>query len=152
MTGDVEIGFHNVFIASSSSASGKIRSSMISIQTTLDSFIDSKPLDIDKWIDWIIMDELELSFCAKERTRSITSLTDISSRTFKKYILSLSNAEEAKISEMALSAPTFSIIFDGWFQDSYHFIGIFITWPKENGFAIHLLAMTPVLDETTLTA
>ena len=143
---------YQAHIASSSAASGKLSSSKnIFVQTTLDSFIDSKS-DVYKWIDWIIMDELELSLCDKERTRSNASLADISSRTFKKYILSLSDAVEAKISEMASSAPTFSILFDGWSQDSFHFIGIFVTWPKENGFAIHLLAMTPLLDETSLTA
>lgn len=145
------LDIYQAHIASALSASGALSPS-VSIQTTLDSFIDSKSFDIYKWIDWVVMDELELSFCEKDRTRSNTSLAIISSKTLKKYILNLSDAVEAKISEMASSAPAFSIIFDGWSQDTYHFIGIFITWPKENGFAIHLLAMTPLLDETSLSA
>ena len=38
-------------------------------QTTLHFFIDPKAHDIYKWIDWIVMDELELSFCEQEHSR-----------------------------------------------------------------------------------
>lgn len=55
-------------------------------QTTLEYMIDSKSRGSYKWLDWIVMDEHELSFCEKDRTRENTNLPKICSKTLKKYM------------------------------------------------------------------
>ena len=42
--------------------------SVISGQTTLDYMYDSRSTNVFKWLEWIIMDEHELSFCEKDLT------------------------------------------------------------------------------------
>ena len=142
------------FVSSSSSASRNRISTAVgtSLQTKIDQFMDIKSRGIFKWLDWVIMDELELSFCESDRVREFTTLSKISSKTLKKYMMSLSSAVEDKIATMASASPCYALIFDGWTEDSYHFIGIYITLPKDNGFDIHLLAMAPFLDQTSFTA
>ena len=47
----------------------------------------------------------------------------------------------------------FAIIFDGWSEDSTHFIGIFAVFSSAKDITKqHLLAFTPLLDETDLSA
>lgn len=56
-------------------------------QTTLEYMIDSKSRGIYKWLDWIVIDEHELSFCEKDHTRENTNLPKICSKNLKKYML-----------------------------------------------------------------
>jgi hypothetical protein len=47
----------------------------------------------------------------------------------------------------------FAIVFDGWSEDSTHFIGIFSSFLSDSGLVKRqLLAFTPLLDETDLSA
>jgi hypothetical protein len=46
-------------------------------------------LNIFRWIEWIVMDELPVSFVSKPLTRLSTKLQHISINTIKKYIFRL---------------------------------------------------------------
>lgn len=93
------------------------------IQTNLDHMIDSKSSNVYKWLDWIIMDELELNFCEKTRTRQNSSLSNIGTKTLKKYLFKLVAAVEKKITTIATASQCYALLFDGWSEDSCHFIG-----------------------------
>ena len=92
-------------------------------QSTLKFMVDSKSNDIFKWLDWIVMDELELSFCEKPRTRGNVQLTKICTKTLKKYMFEVVSAVKKKISDMASACARYALIFDGWTEDNTHFIG-----------------------------
>lgn len=70
------------------------------------------------------MDEHELSFCEKDRTKENTNLPKICSKTLKKYMFMLVDAVEKKITTLALAASPYALIFDGWTEDSTHFVSL----------------------------
>eukprot|EP00731_Ephydatia_muelleri_P013975 Em0007g1285a len=127
----------------------------LSGQTTLEYMLDSRSTNIFKWLEWIVMGELELIFCEKDLTRSNTKLKPISVKTLKKYMFKLVEAVEKKVSVKVSTAPSYALVFDGWSENSTHFIGLFVVHPGKEYAAdpeIHLLAFAPLLDETNFTA
>jgi hypothetical protein len=97
-------------------------------QRTLDFLIDKKSFNSYKWIDWIVMDEHELNFCEKPRTRENTSLEKMSSKTLKKIMFQLVSAIEKNITKLAEAVPCFALIFDGWSENNTHFVGKFFNF------------------------
>ena len=85
--------------------------------------VDTKSNDIFKWMDWIVMDELELSFCEKARTRGNVHLSKICTKSIKKYMFKLVAAVKNRISIMAAACARYALIFDGRTEDNKHFIG-----------------------------
>jgi hypothetical protein len=69
------------------------------------------------------MDEHELNFCEKPRTRENTSLEKMSSKTLKKIMFQLVSAVEKNIMKLAEPVPCFALIFDGWSENNTHFVG-----------------------------
>ena len=127
----------------------------LSGQTTLEYMLDSRSTNIFKWLEWIVMGELELIFCEKDLTRSNTKLQPISVKTLKKYMFKLVEAVEKKVSVKVSTAPSYALVFDGWSENSTHFIGLFVVHPGKEYAAdpeIHLLAFAPLPDETNFTA
>lgn len=124
--------------------------------TTLEYMVDSKSRGIYKWLDWIVMDEHELSFCEKDHTRENMNLPKICSKTLKKYMFMLVDVVEKKITTLALARSRYALIFDGCTEDFTHFLGLFITIPTQDkassSFHIYLLAFAPFLDKTTFIA
>ena len=59
--------------------------------------VDTRSSDVYKWLDWIVMDELELSFCEQIRTRGNTNLSKICTKSLKKYMFKLVSAVQNKI-------------------------------------------------------
>ena len=94
-------------------------------QTMLQFLIDPKSNDIYKWIDWVVMDELELSFCEQERSRQYTNLSSLCTKTLKKYVLKLSKAVQRRVKERVAGCHCFALIYDGWTEDNTHFIGMY---------------------------
>jgi hypothetical protein len=129
----------------------------ISGQTSLDFLIDSKSKTVFKWIEWIVMDEHPLTFCEKELTRSNTNLPKISTKTLKKYLLKLVVVVEKQITSLVDTAPAYALIFDGWSEDSTHFIGLFVAFHVADCVSassphLYLLAFAPLSDGTSFTA
>jgi hypothetical protein len=117
----------------------------------MSSFVDSKSSNIYGWIDWIVAKNLPFSFCEDECTKKYTKLKPISVETLMKYMELLVLQVENRIKDDL--PEEFAIIFDGWSEDSTHFIGIFAVFSSAKEITKqHLLAFTPLLDETDLSA
>ena len=116
-----------VMSSKTSATSGTSQELIPQKQTSLKFVIDPKCNDIYKWIDWIVMDELELSFCEQERTRGYTNLSTTCNKTLKKYMFKLRDAVKEKVRNMVAEHHCFALIFDGWTEDNTHFIGTCIT-------------------------
>ena len=117
---------NEVFVPASkqSATSGIIQGQIPTRQTCLQFLVDPKSKDIYKWIDWIVMDELELSFCEQERTRRYTSLNKTCTKTIKKYMFKLRLAVKQRVRDMVSECHCFALIYDGWTEDNTHFIGM----------------------------
>ena len=115
-------------------------------RSILANFVDSKSSSIYGWIEWIVARNLPFNFCEDEITRKNVNLKPISVETLKKYMELLWMEVELKIKEIL--QEKFAIIFDGWSEDSTHFLGIYAKDPKGQ----YLLAFTPLYDETDLSA
>jgi hypothetical protein len=127
----------------------------VSKQATLDFVFDSHSNNIFKWLEWIVMDELELSFCEKSLTKANTKLQPVCARTRKKYMFKLVEEVERKITAKVEAAKVYSLVFDGWSEGSVHFVGMYISFPGLEpgaGFETHLLSFSPLSDETNFTA
>ena len=127
----------------------------VSGQTTLAYLFDSHSTNVFKWLEWIVMDEHEFLFCEKELTQKNSNLKPISVKTLKKYLFKVVEVVEKKISVKVATAPLFALLFDGWTEDSTHFVGLFIVYPGKTPSddpGLHLLAFAPLLDETNFTA
>ena len=101
------------------------------------------------------MDEHELKFCEKKVTRLNTRLTNITSKTLKKYMFRLVGAVEQKISEIGKASTQYALVLDEWTEDSTHYIGIFVSCLRTDHTAppyFFLLSISPLLDETNFTA
>lgn len=123
-------------------------------KSNLTSLIDTKSSNIYGWIDWVVSQNFPFSFCENAINRKYTKLKPISTETLMKYMdLLVIEVEQHIRRELP---ERFAIVFDGWSEDSTHFIAIFAVYIKEiEGKATkaqHLLAFTPLLDETDLSA
>jgi hypothetical protein len=120
-------------------------------KSKLTSYIDTKSSNIYGWIDWIVAENLPFSFCEKQSTKKYAKLKSISVETVQKYMELLVVEVEHRIKKEI--PDKFAIVFDGWSEDSTHFIGIFVSYLTEEKLPKrHLLAFTPLLDESDLSA
>ncbi|RHY62366.1 hypothetical protein DYB34_013738 [Aphanomyces astaci] len=122
-----------------------------STTTTLDFMIDKKSYNVFRWIEWICMDEIELAFVGKTLTRHNSNLEPISVNTFKKYAGALTRAVETRVAANLDNTP-FAVVFDGWTENTHHFVGLFATVPTAMSYDTMLLSFEPLLDETSMTA
>ena len=120
-------------------------------KSKLTSYIDTKSSNIYSWIDWIVGENLPFNFCEKECTRKYTKLKSISVESVMKYMDLLVIEVEKRIKKHL--PQKLAVVFDGWSEDSTHFIGIFAVFNSDEGRNMrHLLAFTPLLDESDLSA
>lgn len=61
-----------------------------------------RPSDMDKWINWIISENLPLSFCESEATAKYAKLKPVTAKTLKKKMFSTMALVEAKIRDQLL--------------------------------------------------
>lgn len=87
---------------------------------------DKKASNVYGWLKWIIEAGLTLNFPEGAWTRKYTSLDTITNKTVKKYMFKVMNQVEKEISEIVKLVPSYSLMFDGWTENSYHFIGLFL--------------------------
>jgi hypothetical protein len=63
-------------------------------------------------------------------------------------------AVEKKIIVKVTTTPLFALLFDGWIEDSTHFVGLFIVYPGKEPSddpVLHLLTFAPLSDQTNFT-
>ena len=66
-------------------------------QCKINDFFDVKSKTIFSWLEWIIMENREFSFCEKEYVRKYTNLKPISRTSLKKYINLLTHEVENEL-------------------------------------------------------
>lgn len=83
-------------------------------------------------------------------TRSMFKVKPVSSKSIRKYILSLVPLVEDSIK--ILLPEKFALMFDGWTDSSTHFVALFATFLKDNEYYELLLACAPLVKEDDLGA
>lgn len=118
----------------------------------LDSFVYSSPKDSDifRLIEWIIMKNQPITEVDNEITRSILNIKPISSKSLRKYILSLVPLVEDELKSVIPNK--FAIMFDGWSDSNTHYVAIFATFMIKGQYHEVLLACRPLLQEDDLSA
>jgi hypothetical protein len=101
--------------------------------------VSTEAKDIYGWMDWIIMENLALRTCEKERFRKRSNLGIISRKRLKKF---MKLTKEMIFEKIRARAPkTYGLIIDAWSIGSDHYYAIFITWSNEKTGAVeeHLI-------------
>jgi len=123
-------------------------------QSTLDShfLIPKKDQVAYHWLEWIIMGGLPFSFVENEFARKNSKHEPICTKTLMKYIAALKL--KVRDSIKGEIPNQFGIIFDGWSDGlGGHYVGLFASYVnKSNVVTKPLLALRPLLDETSFTA
>ena len=105
----------------------------------------SKGRNIFNWLEWVIMDNLPLSFVEKELTRKNTNLLEVGTKTLMKYVLELrKRVETCIIQELP---EHFGLVTDGWSEKSTHYTALFAAFEKNSQLETPLLALSPPSDE-----
>ena len=90
--------------------------------------ISDREKEVCKWIEFVVMKNLPVSFVDCPYTRDITRLKNISAQSLRCHILQLLCVVKERIqSELP---PKFTIVFDGWTEGSHHYIGIAAAYVK----------------------
>lgn len=126
--------------------------------TVLDNFVqvtvNEKALNLYRWMDWIIHERRELTFCEKPRTRRYTTLSPISAKTLKATLHSVEKQVRSAIAVLLRDRP-FGLIFDAWTEAGTHYVGVIAVTPSTNDptkATKYLLSLAPLRDETKLDA
>jgi hypothetical protein len=90
--------------------------------------ISDREKEVFKWIEFIVMKNLPVSFVDCPYTRNITRLKNISAQTLRCHILELLSVVKETI--QAELPPKFIIVFDGWTEGTHHYIGIAAAYLK----------------------
>lgn len=119
------------------------------MQSTLSLFYKKKTVNLYGWLYYIIIGLKPFYSCEDPVTIRFSKFDLISYKTLMEYKKNLTKRVEAKIS--GLLPNKFSLVFDGWFAGTTHYIAVFATMPSENslGYEKFLLVYSPMLDETS---
>ena len=107
-------------------------------------YLDTKSEKIHAWLDLIVHEELPFSFVEKERVRRYSKMPPICSNTLMKYLRDVTERVEEKI-KMEMKHTKIGLLFDGWSENSVHFIGVFACYEVDGNSKYPLLAMAPLL-------
>jgi hypothetical protein len=90
--------------------------------------VSEREQEVAKWIQFVVMKNLPVSFVDCEYTRDITRLKPISAKTLRRHILDVLSVTKETIQ---LELPSrFAIVFDGWTEGTQHFIGVAAAYLK----------------------
>lgn len=84
--------------------------------------ISDREKEMCKWIEFIVMKNLPVSFVNCPYTREITKLKHVSAQTLRSHIIDLLAVVKKTIE--AELPPKFCIVFDGWTEGTHHYIGV----------------------------
>ncbi|RLN96724.1 hypothetical protein BBJ28_00019689 [Nothophytophthora sp. Chile5] len=112
---------------------------------TLVRWIRQRAKNMHGWMDWVITNNLPLSFCENPVTRRYTSMTPVCVETLRSAMDSVTHAVEAKI---RVEMPDqFGIVIDGWSHASEHYLAVFACYEIDGIGQYPLLAMTPLIND-----
>ena len=110
-----------------------------------------KPLNIYKCLEWVIVENLDFSFCESAYTAQNCNLEPITRQTPVNYLDKTVEAVETEISKKL--PQKFGLIIDGWSAQSTHYLVFFSYLSDEDGIVTSVrLAMSPLLNEQKKTA
>lgn len=112
--------------------------------------VNEKEKSIFQWMEWVAVRDQPLNEIDNELTRKLSKAKSVSSKSMRKYILSVT--ESVKKSIAADVPGKFAVLFDGWTLGTTHYVAMFASYIKD---AVHkevLLACSPLLTETDLGA
>lgn len=90
--------------------------------------VSEREKEVYKWVEFVVMKNLPVSFVDCPYTRDVTRLRNISSQTLRAIILDLLAVVNETI--QAELPSKFTIVFDGWTEGSTHYIGIAAAYLK----------------------
>jgi hypothetical protein len=115
--------------------------------------IDERSKSIHDWIEFIMTNNLPLTFCDSTYNRSCVIFSKISYKTLKRYMTFIRDEIVKKLAE-EFKEKILGIVFDGW-SDGHgsHYTALFIVYSGNDGsYVSRLIAVAPLLDETTFDA
>ncbi|RHY18350.1 hypothetical protein DYB32_010395 [Aphanomyces invadans] len=111
-------------------------------------FINTKSEVVFKTLDWIISDNLPFNWFEKKRTQEYGSFKGLSHNQVKHYMHLL---RASVVEDIKKELPDkFGVVLDGWTHMSEHFIALFAVYVKNDERKEVLLAMTPLIKDTSL--
>jgi len=113
-------------------------------------YVNSREKDVYALLEWITQRNIPLSKLDNTITRSMLKTKPLTSKTMRKYILSLLPYVENKIASVL--PDKFALEFDGWTSGSTHYIAIFASYCVDGVQNEILLALAPLLNEESLDA
>ena len=113
-------------------------------------YVNSREKDVYALLEWITQRNIPLSELDNTITRSMLKTKPLSSKTMRKYILSLLPYVENKIASVL--PDKFALEFDGWTSGFTHYIAIFASYCVDGVQNETLLALAPLLNEESLDA
>lgn len=119
---------------------------------TISGYFLASPRDTDVYqvIEWIVMRNQPISEIDNYLTRAIFRTKPLSSKSIRKYILSMVPLVEGAV--IAELPDRFGLLFDGWSDGSVHFVAIFATYRVEEQYHETLIAFSPLLKEDDMGA
>ncbi|KAG1697248.1 hypothetical protein DVH05_016536 [Phytophthora capsici] len=114
---------------------------------SLDAFVkgDEFSRTIYHWLDWIIMENRELSMCEKVKTRKYTRLNRVSVKTLKKNMFGLEGVVQGRI-KLRLRGKKVGFAIDAWTEDGTHFVAIIGVTEVDK----YLLCFSTLTDESDM--
>ncbi|GMF11141.1 unnamed protein product [Phytophthora lilii] len=116
---------------------------------SLDSFVkgDDFSRNVYHWLDWIVMENRELSMCEKTKTRKYTHLKPLCVNTLKKHMFELESVVQASI-KTRLQGKKLGFAVDAWTEDGTHFVAIIAITPSDK----FLLCFSTLSNESDMSA
>lgn len=108
-------------------------------------YVRRSSLNLFSWLEWILRNNLPLSFCENAAARRYSTLNPICVETLVSGMTALTKAVERSIaSEMP---DRFGLIFDGWTHSSEHYIAVYARYEVDGVPKTPLLCMAPLLED-----
>ncbi|ETM97974.1 hypothetical protein PPTG_24770 [Phytophthora nicotianae INRA-310] len=108
------------------------------------SYVRQSALNVYGRMEWILKNNLPLSFCENRAARRYTNHDPICVETLVSAMDSLTRVVERAIA--AELPERFGLLFDGWAHASQHFIAVFACYDAGGVRKTPLLSMAPLLD------
>ncbi|KAJ0393515.1 hypothetical protein P43SY_004968 [Pythium insidiosum] len=110
-------------------------------------FVDDTTTNMYLWLNWIVERNLPLCEVEDPTTRSIVKMEPTTARTIKVYMQHVAGRVGSSIP--AEMGSTFGVMFDGWTNNSIHFLGVYPIYMKGDKRCQRLLAVSPMHDGQT---
>ena len=113
-------------------------------------FMNERESEVHRLLEWIVMGNQPLAELDNDLSRGLFKTKPISSKTMRKYILTLTPHVEKSIADNL--PDIFALEFDGWTMGTVHYVALIASYCKDVVHHETLLALAPLLQEESLGA